>query len=222
MKRAVTLGKQSILRLTAALALTIGCGSEAPDSTALDPGEPSAEDDAANSPDEAELGTVHQAWSVESCGRNTTPANITFTGQVDPAHVSPTTYNTCTKSYVVDINSLSSTYAGKPRADIQAAVRVRWGSAVPTTQAACEDTQGGAIFYQRSGSSWLPLTDQVRATGVWARDPFGTFRCTVPEVALQNPTAGVTYRVAATMRLISGTNPTRPVQIQTTRAEFIR
>jgi hypothetical protein len=218
MKKIETLGGQTILALVAAAGLMLGCGgADGSDLTELEAavGEPQALE-------ELELGTVQQAWSVESCGRNSTAPNATFTGQVDPAHISPTTYNTCFKAYVVDINSLSSTYAGKPSADIQAAIRVSWASAVPTTQAACEETEGGAIFYRRSGGNWEALTDQVRSKGVWALDPFGSFRCTVPAVALQNPTAGTTYRVAATMRLDPGENPTRKVAIETTRAIFIR
>lgn len=168
------------------------------------------------------LGTLEQPWSVDSCGRNATLPNATFSGKVDPAHVSVRTYNTCFKSYVVDIDTLDSAYAGRSGADIQAFIGVKWGEAVPTTEAACEDTEGGAIFYQRSGSSWVALTGKVSQSGVWTQGPFGNFFCAVPNVVLTNPTAGTTYRVAATMRRISDGNPTRRVEIETFEPIFIR
>jgi hypothetical protein len=216
------LNERTIWGLVTAAALALGCsGADAGDPSVLENGteqggvEPGSDGD-------AEIGSVQQAWSVDSCGRETTAANATFTGKVDPATISPTTYNTCTKSYVVDINSLQSAYAGKPRSDVPALIQVSWAGAVPTTQAACEDTEGGAIFYRRSGSSWQALTGQVRSTGQWVSDFFGGFRCELPYASLANPTAGASYRVAATMRNISGGNPTRQVSIQTTRAVFIQ
>jgi hypothetical protein len=145
------------LALLGALGLT-ACSGASEDGG--EPGEPGGDD--------IELGQAEQAWSSVSCGRESTAAHETFTGGIDPAHVSPRTYNACTKSYVVDVFDLDEAYTGEglgggPDAHLQ----VSWADTRATTQAACEDTEGGAIFYRRINNRWVDQTGQIYSTGRW-------------------------------------------------------
>lgn len=167
---------------------------------------------------EMELGTVEQAWSSVSCGRESTTAHQTFDGHIDPAHVSPRTYTKCTKSYVVDLLDLDEAYTGEgagggPDAHLQ----VSWADTGATTRAACEDMEGGAIFYQRIDDRWVDLTGQLYSNGVWVETgpPISLAFCIAPGASLDNVQPGESYRVAATMRRISGDNPTRRVSVET-------
>lgn len=163
------------------------------------------------------IDSQEQAWAVIACGRTTTAANATFNNFVDPAHVSPQSYNTCHKSYVVDVNSLSAAYVGPGAGGgPDAHISVQWADTVPNTQAACENLWGGAIFYEWSGSAWTPLTGQLHNNGVWFNPP-GLAWCIPPgQMSLGHFTlqAGKTYRVAASMRLAS-TDVTRKVSVRT-------
>jgi hypothetical protein len=166
-------------------------------------------------------GSTEQAWSSASCGAVVAAASRT--GQIDPALTSPQTYNQCTKSYVVDLNNLSADYAGNgagggPPATIYAS----WGDTLPTTQAACEDLEGGAIFYKKVGSSWVDQTGQLYSTGTWIPAGFFAAHCEPPGASFSGLVAGTSYRIAGTMRQQSGTNPTRKVSFLTTKPVVIR
>jgi hypothetical protein len=88
-----------------------------------------------------------------------------------------------------------------------------WNDSVPTTRAACEDTEGRAIFYKKSGSQWLPLTGEQRAVGRWLTG--SAPMCAVPFLLHGPIEAGASYRIVGSMRRISGGNPTRKVQTAT-------
>jgi hypothetical protein len=170
--------------------------------------------------DDESVELVKPAWSSGSCG--TTSANITFSGQIDPAHFSPETYNRCTKSYIVDLQSLSSAYTGPgagggPSAHLQ----VSFGAGPPGTRAACEDLEGGAIFYKRMGNQWIDQTGQMYSTGTWFEGG-GLAFCFPPGAAFFDIAAGESYRIAATMRNISNGNPTRTIAISTEPKTVIR
>lgn len=195
----------------------VACGGEAPD---LD-----SSDEADGVPsDELELGTVEQAWSPVSCGRESTTANATFTGHIDPAHVSPQSYNNCTKSFVVDLFNLDANYSGPGAGGGEAAhLQVSWADTGASTQAACENTEGGAIFYKRVNNSWVDQTGQLYSTGQWIQTgpPLNISFCALPGAQFFGVQAGASYRIAATMRQISGTNPTRRVSFETVEPTII-
>jgi hypothetical protein len=183
-----SLGMYSFLAATALSALS-GCGAEA---------------DLAEADN---LSSEQEAWAVAPCA--TATANATRTGKISPALLSPQTYNTCTKSYVVDLNSILPEFTGG-----NTAIVASWGEAVPTTQAACENLEGGAIFYKKVSGAWVAQTGQVYDTGEWVSGPSANF-CLPPHAAFTGAQPGESYRIAATMRLLSGTNPTRRVRIET-------
>src|SRR4051812_33219832 len=86
------------------------------------------------------VGHIKPAWSSGSCG--TASANITLVGNIDPAHLSPGTYNRCTKSYIVDLQTLSAAYTGPGAGGGPAAhLQVSFGAGPPSTRAACEDLE---------------------------------------------------------------------------------
>jgi hypothetical protein len=170
--------------------------------------------------DDESVRSVEPEWSSGSCG--TTSANITFLGQIDPAHFSPETYNRCTKSYIVDLRVLSAAYTGPGDGGGPAAhLQVSFGGGPPGTRAACEDLEGGAIFYKRVGNQWIDQTGQMYSTGTWFQGG-GLALCFPPAAAFFDIAAGESYRIAATMRNISNGNPTRTIAISTEPETVIR
>ncbi len=173
--------------------------------------EPEAQDPADG---EQELGTARQAWSVIACGRESTTPNVTFDGFIDGfSFTSPTVYNRCTKSFILEVHDVDAAYAGSGR-DANARFEVVDVGPLPQNQADCEQLGGGAIFYQRSSDAWVPLTEQVTASGRWAPGLFGGgMTCFPPAVSFEGDGGleeGATYRIAATYR--NGANVTRPIR----------
>jgi hypothetical protein len=154
----------------------------------------------------AEFDSVGAAFSQSSCG--TATADQTFTGKVDPPHISPRSYNTCFKGYVVDINNLLSTYTGTGTV-INARIAAHWADDPITDQTECESSELRGIFYKKVSGSWVVQEDD-HVMGTWVA-PFGG-QCTF-EVNLMGMTAGSSYRVAATARTPGGS--TRKVSIGT-------
>jgi hypothetical protein len=180
-------------------------------------------------PGEADQGAIATpAWSVASCGN--AQANAAFTGHYGtvvggvPTFTSPRTYNTCFKSYVVDLHNLDSAYAGLGAGGGgNAMLSVGWGEAVPTNQADCEAAIAGAIFYKFSNNAWVPLTGQLATSGSWSPDPFsGVYRCIPPSVTYSPLTAGTTYRAAGVARPYDSSDaPTAKVLFQNFAREVI-
>lgn len=184
----------NVVGLFGIMGLSVGCGA-APEEGVED------------------IGSIEAAWAVGAC--STVTANATFNNKIDPAHVSPTTYNNCVKSYVVDVTNLSAAYTGPGAGGGQDAnISASWGDTIPNNQAACEDLEGGAIFYKRINNQWVAQTGQVYSTGQWVSGPLLSF-CVPPGASFFDIEAGASYRVAATMRQLSGSNPTRKVRIRT-------
>jgi hypothetical protein len=170
------------------------------------------------------IGSSRLAFTVESCA--SADADQIFTGKLDPAFVTPRSYNTCYKGYVVDIENLAPTYTGSGNA-MDANIAVQWADTPITSQTACENTRVVAVFYEGSvaGASsvntsgttgyynvynWVPLKTEEQY-GVWVA-PFGAGSCGL-EVNLTDLVPGNTYRVAATARTPG--NSTRKVSIGT-------
>lgn len=153
-----------------------------------------------------EFDSVGAAFSVSSCASATEDAS--FNGKIDPPHISPRSYNTCYKGYVVDIDELQAAYTGNGSV-LNARIAVQWADTPITNQADCEASEMRGLFYKRQSGSWVLQKDQS-INGTWVA-PFGG-SCTF-EVNLMGMTAGSTYRVAATARTPGGS--TRKVSIGT-------
>ena len=159
------------------------------------------------------LGSSQAAFTVDACAAAS--ANQTFSGKIDPAHVSPRTYNTCYKGYVVDIENLDPNYTGEGNSS-DARISVEYADTPITDRTTCEHTELTAVFYQWLGGStdanaggpgsWNAITTETRLGG-WL---FG--RCYMG-VELTAVVPGMTYRVAATVRTPS--NATRKLSIGT-------
>ena len=165
------------------------------------------------------VGVADEALS-DSCGNGGNDGS--FSGFIDPGVTSPQTYNRCTKSYVVDVNNLSPEYAdpgdgtGGP-----SRFQVAWGDTYTNTEAGCNNLSGAAIIFLKSGNSWVDISGgQISAYGNWI-DGGGIAFCDTPQIEFFNIVAGQSYRIAATMRLNSGSNPTRKVQVTTKKAYFV-
>jgi alpha-tubulin suppressor-like RCC1 family protein len=154
---------------------------------------------------------IRLPYSVSSCA--TAPADIWFNSPVGN-HInlgvtSPQSYDTCTKAYVVDLFNVAQSAAG-------GYVSAVWADTLPGTQASCEDTEGGAIFYKRVGSQWVPITGQSISRGLWEpTSRLAVNPCRTPAAMFGPLEAGASYRIAATMRRISGGNPTRQLTVKT-------
>jgi hypothetical protein len=126
---------------------------------------------------------------------------------------SPQTYNTCFKGYVVDIWHMDG-QEGLPDFNWVKEVKVTWAGPGATTRAECEDMEGAAILYDNSAAGWVhPWTQSVQ--GKWVRTLGAFWTCTWPSMTFSIPRVWAT-RVAATMRLASGSNPTVPVKVSVT------
>jgi len=163
-------------------------------------------------------GTTEEALS-DSCA-NASP-DARFTGGIDGVFSSPQTYNRCTKSYVVQIDDLSAEFSGD--GDYGGFV-ISWADSLPNTQAGCEDLHGGAIIFQKIGDSWIDISGgQISSDGEWV-GVVGDLDlgCFGPLMEYRGLEAGQSYKIAATMRLNSGSNPTRKVGFETRPVGIVR
>jgi len=155
---------------------------------------------------------VEEAFGSSSCG--TTTADVTFSGVITSSSsmgfgggtngvfTSPSSYDNCFRSYVVDINHLQGSAgngSGGGSATVSA-IKVQWAAEIPTTKAACEKAWGGAIFYKKVGASWVDQTGQIDVYGTWASPSGGCLPPSISSPPALTLTPGDSYRVAATMR----------------------
>ncbi|HEX2669667.1 MAG TPA: hypothetical protein VHM25_02290, partial [Polyangiaceae bacterium] len=156
-------------------------------------------------------GVAEEALSDSCAGAG---VDATRTGAIDPEIVSPQTYNRCTKSYVVEVDNVSAAYAGPGSGGgPPGRVEIRWADTFTNTQAGCEDLHGAAIIFKWNGSSWTNVYGsnvQLSSDGAWLAS-LGF--CAPPIISFNDVEEGASYKIAATMRLNSGTNPTRKVGI---------
>lgn len=172
---------------------------------------------------EDELASVSQAFGSSSCG--TVAANYSAIGAVDPLHTSPSSYNTCYRGYVVDVDNLSSSYTGPGLGGGQDAhIEVSWAGSVPTTQASCESAWGAAYFYKWVGGAWVDQTGRIDSYGVW-HPPSGLAGwCDPPEIdtlGTVTMVAGESYRVAATMRTSYAGSSLRAIGVKNNKRQVI-
>jgi hypothetical protein len=170
-------------------------------------------------PDETEtIAEVEAAFTVSSCG--SAAADQTFTGGIDPSIVTPRSYNTCYKGYVVDINQLAPEYTGDGNA-LDGRIEVSYADTAITDQATCEATTLRAVLYHCYGPAATSTTgpagcfalEDRSADGVWM-SIFGGGQCLLGH-SFEDVFAGVSYRVAATAR--NPSNATRKMRIGTYR-----
>lgn len=171
---------------------------------------------------ESAEGTAQTEQALGSVSCSTAAADQTFTGGISPTHVSPSSYNTCFRGYVVDINNLSVSYTGvlPPGASgHDANIAVDWRGAVPTTQAACEAAWGSAIFYKKVGGTWVDQSGVLNAYGQWNPGGGGLVAyCSPPSLSTLGSVTlqtGAAYRVAATMRTSYGGSTLREIGFTT-------
>lgn len=167
-------------------------------------------------------GTAQTTQAIGSASCSTAAADQTFSGGIDPTHVSPSSYNTCFRGYVVDVNDLSVSYTGVLPAGASgydANILVDWRGAVPTTKAACEAAWASVIFYKKVGGSWVDQSGVLNAYGEWFPGGGGlAASCSPPSISTLGSVtlqAGSSYRVAATMRTSYGGATLRAIGIKT-------
>jgi hypothetical protein len=178
-----------------------------------------------------DVDSLEQPFGWSSCG--TATANATFSGGLPllgagggggapPAaylHISPSSYNTCFRGYVVDVNDLTNSHTGPTSDGSPAQFRVSWGAASGVgggsgdgldTQTACENAWGSAIFYKKVGSAWSAQGAALEANGTWTSG-----HCTPPSISSQSVltlAAGDSYRIAGTMRTVRGGSILHPIK----------
>ena len=147
------------------------------------------------------VGEVSQDWSVESC--DDAEPNAVYQGIITSLE-SPSSYNKCHKSYVVDVDDVTPPDDGGSTRG----VIISWANSSPLTpQWACEKSWVGGILYRWESDAWEAQTGQVRAYG----QSSGT-QCLERFVVLWPLEAGEKYRVAATAR--NQSDDTRSVLIE--------
>ncbi len=139
---------------------------------------------------------MSQPFGSASCG--TATADVVTTGFT--RLFSPSSYDTCFRGYVVDINNLAST---------EKSIVATWHGPGLTTQTACEDAWGAAIFYKKVGGQWVDQTGTMEASGRWSSG------CAYPSIKSPTLTPGQSYRVAATMRNRPWGGSLRSIEIET-------
>jgi alpha-tubulin suppressor-like RCC1 family protein len=148
----------------------------------------------------SEVTTVVAPLSATACAAVT--ANTQQTGQL--SLVSPRTYDTCDKSYVTDF--LNVVPGGSY-------IEAQWADGVLLGQSACVDTEARAVFYKLIGGQWVPLTGENHVVGRWLTGP--GIGCRPPTIDFGPIESGASYRIAVSVRQISGGNPTRAFSLTT-------
>lgn len=167
---------------------------------------------------ETETGTIDSVQaelSVNDCAG--VAADATFFGKIDPPLITPQTYDTCTKGYVVDVIGLEPEYTGTGDL-MDSRVTIQWADTPITNPKQCGLSKVMGIFYEpglgtstsTGGPGSWTLVKEETMYGHWTDACGGT--C-VLDVNLTRPNAGGLYRIAASGR--SYRNNTRKVSIGT-------
>jgi hypothetical protein len=140
--------------------------------------------------------SLNEPFGSVSCASAT--ADDVRTGSIT-ALETPSTYNTCFRGYVVDLNNVSG----------PGSVRVAWDDSPPPSRA-CERTWGAAILYKKVSGAWVDQTGVLQDYGIWQSPTCFTPRIQTSSIL----TVGESYRIAVTMRDVYG-GSTRAAQIDT-------
>ena len=176
------------------------------------------------------LGTEEDAEPIESVQSavglhcDTSPADRTFIGKIDPRHVSPRTYgsvaghNSCFQTYVVDLMNIQAAYTGQGK-ERDAQISVTWADSLPASpisRATCESLRGEVAFFRRQGSTWVQQGSTKVRNGRWVS--IGPFPgCEKPYFTILGMQPGDSYRIAATYLQGGALGTMRSLGIQTQR-----
>jgi hypothetical protein len=167
-------------------------------------------------PEDMQLGQVEQAFAETACGRESVTANVTVDGTLNDGVTSPTVYNKCTKSFIVDITNLNADETGTGTLN-DAGFSVIDVGPRPTTAAECNGIVAAIITYERVGNQWIAL-ERNDSSGFAVSGP-PVDLCFPPQAHFFGAEAGKTYRIAATVR--DANNNTRAARISHAPAEDI-
>lgn len=177
--RSLTLGARSARRLTTAALTWLAAACGAPSNA-----------DESLSVEQTELSAGECTWVT---------ADQVFQNQIDPAFVTPDSYDTCSKGYVVDILELSPEYTGDGEAS-SASLSISHTDTI-TSQGTCERSTLKTVIYREEmntstsdgGSGynyWYPVLEDSRS-GQWRHN-----RCVLGLNFANGWVAGESYRVA--------------------------
>lgn len=171
---------------------------------------------------------VQAEFSAAACAEAT--ADLVLSNQIDPAVVSPQSYDTCDDGYVVDVRDLSPAYTGGGNV-MDARIAIQYADLPITRQSTCEASKIDGIFYvedfgfvstsasgdgvMNTTGGWAPFWAHIKTEtkyGTW--NPSFGGSCAF-EINLMGLVPGASYRIAATAR--RPRLPTRKVSIGTYR-----
>jgi hypothetical protein len=146
------------------------------------------------------FGSTAQEWGVVSCAMVEPDVVVTE----DLHAYTPAGYNTCYKSFVVDLHDWDE--------ESEDFMYVDWADTPPTTRSACERAWLGGIVYELVGDEWVQLGPTQHAYGEWQSSGI----CWTPRISWTTNdwentlfVEGGSYRFAATARPFYGAASTR-------------
>jgi len=163
------------------------------------------------------IGVVQSEFTGADCAM--AAPDVVFEGKIEPAHVSPRSYNSCYKGYIVEVNYLLPEFTGTGNVQ-DATITVEYADTPITDQATCEGTKLVAHYWElerwRIDGQMFYAYYSVRDTaifGTWV-PAFDGGVCLLND-ALTGLHPYFPYRIAATIRTPS--NATRALRIGTYR-----
>jgi len=166
-------------------------------------------------PEGLQLGVAEQPFAEVACGRESVTPNLSVNGSLGEGIVSPTSYNKCTKSFIVDLHDLDASEAGTGTLH-DAGFTVDDLGPQPSTPEECVGVESAIIVYERVDGRWEAL-ERGDSAGFFIAGPPDF--CFPPNSRFVGVEAGKTYRIAATVR-DSGNN-TRRLRISHAPAEDV-
>jgi len=191
----------------------------------IDVSDPSSEfqSGANGSEDAGGFRQIEQKFSIESCAEAS--ADQTFTGKIVPKHVSPRSYDTCYKGYVVDLENIAANMTGPGvGGGSPARIVVGYADSTITSKSTCEDTELRVVVYtnQLSNGDWDDNDGvyDAKKFGSWVSELVGigangepiTEKVCALSTNITGMSAGSSYRMAVTSRTAGST---RKVAFQT-------
>jgi hypothetical protein len=146
------------------------------------------------------LGSISEPFSVSSCS---TPSPNEVDDGIIASH-SPASYSngSCYNGYIVDVVNWDT--------DNAITINQEWAAAAPTTETSCRKIWMSLIIYQKLGSGWFQLGQQLNRYGSWTGSS-----CKVPTLTWESETFidGGSYRFAGTARPYYGATVTRDFRL---------
>jgi hypothetical protein len=163
---------------------------------------------------DGDIAQVTRAFSKSSCAE--ADADQTYQGGRYPEKVSPRSYNTCFKGYVVDIEDVDRTFTGEGSPDVDGYVRIAYADSTITSQSKCESIELRVVVYwgKLSNGNWDKgqSHDSGSRYGRWTYNAlFQQYECEL-DYSIYGLQTGHDYRFAMTSR---ESGSTRKVSIET-------